>query len=290
MPGSPSAATVIVKAGDTLGAIARRLGVPLHVLIEVNQIADPNRIRVGQVLRVPGMTTDTSEHPAPPPAPSPAPPAPSALAINRDRFRLPVSQYVHEETAKDLLVMHFTAGTTASGAYASWMATEARVATSYIVDLDGTIYELFDPRYWAFHLGIRGAASQNFRHDQRSVGIEVVNAGPLRARDGVLYWWPNDFRTRWCGLDETGRYVKKSYRGFDYYAPYTPAQASALAPLVDYLRGRFSIPKRLPAKARREQEDAAGYFRDFRGVAAHQNFRSDKFDIGPAFDWDWLGV
>lgn len=277
----------IVKAGDSLSAIARRLGVPLHLLIEVNSIADVNRIRAGQVLRVPGMTTDIADHPEPPLEPAPAP---SALAINRDRFRLPASQYMHEETAKDLIVLHFTAGSRASGAHAAWMATDARVATAYILDLDGTIYELFDPRYWAYHLGIKGAANQNFRHDRRSVGIEIVNVGPLKERDGALYWWPNNYQTRWCGVAETGRYVRRSYRGFDRFATYTSAQAAALGPLVAHLRARFGIPKRLPAAAQRPLAEPAGYFKDFRGVASHQNFRADKFDVGPAFDWGWVQV
>lgn len=281
--------TYTIKQGDTLGAVARRLGVPLHLLVEVNQITDPNKIRVGQVLKVPVMTTDTREIPQPVELPKPAAPA-ADLAINRTKFRLPPNQYVQEETEKDLVMLHFTAGSTASGAFNSWMTTEARVATAYILDLDGTVYEVFDPRFWAFHLGIKGAAAQNFRHDMRSVGIEIVNVGPLKERDGSLFWWPNDYKTRWCGLGETDKYVKAPYRGFQYYARYTEKQLAVLGPLVGHLRDRFGIHKRLPAVARRGEEDAAGFFRDFKGVASHQNYRSDKFDVGPAFDWDCLGI
>ena len=43
-----------VRRGDTLYGIARRYGLPLACLIAANpQIADPNRIRIGQTLRVP---------------------------------------------------------------------------------------------------------------------------------------------------------------------------------------------------------------------------------------------
>ena len=43
-----------VRQGDTLYAIARRYGLPLPCLIAANpQLADPNRIRIGQTLRVP---------------------------------------------------------------------------------------------------------------------------------------------------------------------------------------------------------------------------------------------
>lgn len=47
------AATYTVVRGDTMAKIAVRLGVGLRSLIEENDIDDPTRIEVGQVLRVP---------------------------------------------------------------------------------------------------------------------------------------------------------------------------------------------------------------------------------------------
>jgi len=43
----------IVAQGDTLGGIAQTLGVPLSALKELNGITDPNRIYVGQRLKIP---------------------------------------------------------------------------------------------------------------------------------------------------------------------------------------------------------------------------------------------
>src|SRR5690606_16806637 len=65
---SSGARTYEVRGGDTLGAIAGRFGVPLGVLVQVNQIADANRINVGQVLVIPGAE--------PPPPPVIVPSAP----------------------------------------------------------------------------------------------------------------------------------------------------------------------------------------------------------------------
>mgnify|MGYP003521691961 CR=1 FL=1 len=42
-----------VKAGDTLYAIALRYGVTITQLVNANGIANPNLIRVGQVLIIP---------------------------------------------------------------------------------------------------------------------------------------------------------------------------------------------------------------------------------------------
>ncbi|MDP5274677.1 LysM peptidoglycan-binding domain-containing protein [Chengkuizengella axinellae] len=52
-PEEPEMGTYVVKAGDTLGAIARRSGISLEDLMAINNISDPNMIYVGQVLLVP---------------------------------------------------------------------------------------------------------------------------------------------------------------------------------------------------------------------------------------------
>lgn len=57
--------TYIVQPGDTLFGIAQRFGVTMDAIIRANNIANPNLIFVGQVLRIPVA--------APPPAP-PGPP------------------------------------------------------------------------------------------------------------------------------------------------------------------------------------------------------------------------
>ncbi len=277
--------TYTIRSGDTLSAIARRFGLPPHLLIEVNNITDPNKVKVGQILTLPTITTDSTDHIEPP---APVTPSPAPIAIDQVSLRLPASGYIEEQHPKDLIVLHFTAGPSARSAFNTWVAAAARVATAYILDIDGTIYETFDPSYWAYHLGVKGAPAANHRHDKRSIGIEIVNVGPLKLSSGELRWWlpQNRFEKKWCALADSGLYVKKPYRGFYYFAAYTQQQIQSLSPLVQMLRQRFAIPKRLPAVARRTVADPAGYFKDFRGIASHQNFRADKFDVGPAFPWD----
>ncbi len=45
--------TYVVKSGDTLGAIAKRFGVSVQSIASLNNISDPNKISVGQVLKIP---------------------------------------------------------------------------------------------------------------------------------------------------------------------------------------------------------------------------------------------
>jgi LysM repeat protein len=67
-PGAPSAAsanTYVVKAGDSLSKIAARHGVNAKELAELNQIADPNKIRIGQKLLLPDHSKVSTSKPAP---------------------------------------------------------------------------------------------------------------------------------------------------------------------------------------------------------------------------------
>ncbi len=52
-PPAPENQTYIVRKGDSLSRIAVRHGVRVRELIELNQIADPNKLRVGQTLVLP---------------------------------------------------------------------------------------------------------------------------------------------------------------------------------------------------------------------------------------------
>ena len=69
-------ATHTVVPGDTLGSIARKSGVKVGELALLNNITDPAKLRVGQVLKLPvGVKAIPAAAPAvatPPPAPAPA--------------------------------------------------------------------------------------------------------------------------------------------------------------------------------------------------------------------------
>ena len=63
-----------VQVGDTLSAIAERFGVEVSDLIAANDIADPNALQVGALLRIPrGNGGQTGQEPSPSLTPTPAP-------------------------------------------------------------------------------------------------------------------------------------------------------------------------------------------------------------------------
>jgi len=78
---------------------------------------------------------------------------------------------------RNLIVLHITQGSTAAGAVATFRASQApaRVSAHFVVDRDGTVYQLLDLRDTAWH-----ASAVN----SRSIGIEhVAIAGTLMATD-----------------------------------------------------------------------------------------------------------
>jgi LysM repeat protein len=79
VPGAAAAApatTYTVRSGDTLAAIADRMGVTTAALAEANAIRNPNVILIGQVLHKPGAAAA-----APAPARAAAPPAPARTYV-----------------------------------------------------------------------------------------------------------------------------------------------------------------------------------------------------------------
>lgn len=203
-------------------------------------------------------------------------------------LRLAQGEYFPEPQKKDLVVLHFTAGGSARSAFNSWKDGGAsKVATAYLVDLDGTIYDVFPENRWAYHLGV-SIGNAGHIQDKRSIGIEIANFGPLRPSKtdpDQLCSWPKDFSNPFCRLSETERYVKADYRGEHYFAAFPDAQVVAVGQLVADICKRNGIPVSLPSPDRLTVADPAG-FASFVGICSHQNFRSDKTDIGPAWPWE----
>ena len=56
-PASGQGVSHIVQPGETLYGIAQKYGVDANVIAEANNIANPNQLRVGQKISIPGITT-----------------------------------------------------------------------------------------------------------------------------------------------------------------------------------------------------------------------------------------
>jgi len=190
---------------------------------------------------------------------------------------LPDGSYWKDEHKKDLIVLHFTAGYNWQSAYSVFKKPN-RVATPFVIDIKGPKYivSLYEEKYWSYHLGIRGVECRNWINDKRSIGIEIVNIGPAWNKNGkwvdyVKKEWPED------------QIVKGKNRDADGGVKFPDEQVQAVCELVNFLCNKWNIPRKVPKDKMSYQLPAIG---SFKGIAAHQMFRQDKYDMGVAWPWD----
>lgn len=197
------------------------------------------------------------------------------LVIDRS-VRLNSGEYYRARHRKDLIVLHHTAGGSARSTVNWWNQSPQRIATAYVIERDGTIHEVFDPEYWAYHLGLSGTRGSV---DRRSIGIEIACEGGLQGVGDFYYSFDRIIPT----TQFTGpRYTHpESWRGYRDYAAYTPEQTASTVALTGHLLERFDIPRRTP---RSHLAHSNGH-RTYRGVVGHHHLRPDKSDLHPGFAW-----
>lgn len=215
-------------------------------------------------------------------------------------YILPYGEYFADIRKKDTIYLHHTAGGhrpdwTIDG----WKHDRAKtggklpIATSYIIGglstnnsesaYDGVVYRAFDENYWAHHLGTKQQNNRNL--NQRSIGIELCNYGPLVLnKEGKFISYVNKEvpASMVVTLDEP-------FRGFKYYHRYTDKQLTTLRKLLLDISDRHNIdikkgmreflkpPYRL-AHAFDYQENA---LKGNPGLWTHTNVRKDKTDCYP---------
>ena len=201
---------------------------------------------------------------------------------------LPIDQYFRQICTKTQIVLHYTAGSSVDSALSWWRANPERVATAFIVDRDGTVVQCFeDPRHWAWHLGVANLFGE--QADRQSIGIELVNVGPLRVGLGdsgakKLYWWAND-KIPYSEVDSPDVIdTHEMWRGVRYHAAFTPEQVRSTNALVNQLTIEYNLQRRVMVS--NSYMPHTSYARQ--GVLGHHNYRPDKTDVGPFFPWKMI--
>lgn len=190
------------------------------------------------------------------------------------------NQYYTREYDKEFIFVHFTAGTTADGAINWWNQTKAHVGTAFVIDDDneGTIYETFNPKQYAYHLGLK----QTSYLDKHSIGIEVVSPGPLRKEGGKFMFyplWPNKNAGKEIPKDRVIE-LDKEWRGHKYYHKISDAQCKALQDLIIKLVKDFDIKLQDSLKGWNEYNEKV-ITEKLPGIWAHTTVRKDKMDMPP---------
>ena len=174
------------------------------------------------------------------------------------------NQYYQGVYTKTHIFLHHTAGGSAASSIAGWAATPEHIATPYVIDRDGSIYETYDPKYWAYSLGVKGATWL----EKASIPIEIASYGALN----------KDYKTYTGKLIDKTAAVAVDFRGQKLWEAYTPQQIAALKELLPYLVKRFGI---------KLQADRSNFW-EYRnpatlpgGIWSHTTVRKDKIDIFP---------
>lgn len=196
------------------------------------------------------------------------------------KYKLPPTQFVNSPALpKTRIILHHTAGTTAEGAARWWAQTPERVGTPYIIDRDGTIYQLFDDKCWAYHLGASYWPAEAY-----CVPIEIVAAGQLiKEADGHYFYplWPNKRSGRKIDPTEVD-VLKTPYMGYSAYHKYSPEQIDSVIKLMAYLMYKYPSIKVQPDFDQSFNIYNPKKVRDNSpGIYTHSVFRSWKVDVYP---------
>jgi len=216
-------------------------------------------------------------------------------------FLLNDEEYIKEEVKKDTIWLHHTAGGsrpdwTIGGWEKDFMKDKKgnpvldkkgnpiplKVATHYVIGRkssstgdelwDGKILKAFDDRYWAYHLGINGAKSQDL--NSKSVAIEVCNYGPLTlGKDGRFYNYVNK-------PVMGSEVVEVNFRGYQYWEKYTDNQIESLRRLIIYVKSRWNIEIQSGIYNETWFDYNAAWFTNG-GLRSHTQVRTDEYDIFP---------
>jgi N-acetylmuramoyl-L-alanine amidase len=184
---APGVRTYVIKAGDTLGAIAREMygsAAKYTIIAEANNVTDPRRIWVGQVLTIPPLPGEgaavTPVAPSPVPVVSPppttvptpvtaTPEAPPITWVGSPNFnRRPNRNDIHA------IVIHATANSTLEGVISWFNNPQAQVSAHYTIGKDGRIVQHVRDHNRAWHAGEsiwKGVPNVN----NYGLGIEMVN-------------------------------------------------------------------------------------------------------------------
>lgn len=193
------------------------------------------------------------------------------------------SFYFEEINSKSKIVLHFTAGYL-KGDIATLTQPGNHISVPFVIARSGEIYNLWASKYWSYHLG-KNAIGGNTNMSSKTIAIEISNIGCLKkiGNNLVTTYSNNDI---YCTLDETSFYKKiPAYRGFEYFATYTQTQYNSLKLLLKFLTKKYNIPYAFLPSNKRFNLFSSAEAEAFNGICSHVNFRADKWDIGPAFDW-----
>ncbi len=139
--------------------------------------------------------------------------------------------------AMDTVIVHFTASPTCRSALGALTNPSVKASAHLLVDHDGSIIQMVDFDTIAWHAG-RSVYKGRKSFNKYSIGIEVVNRGPLRKKNGKYY----DIYNKVVSADEVVRGKHRNNpRASAYWHKYTPEQIKATEEIIKQLQANYDI-------------------------------------------------
>lgn len=137
----------------------------------------------------------------------------------------------------------------------------------FTIDVNGNIYQHFDPKYYSNFVGLRGV-------DEKIIGITLINKGWLIKNDET-----NEY-VDYLNNPYNGKVVRRRWRNKTYWAPYSKKQIESLVKLCKYLCNKYGI--QLKTLGHNTKTDNVF---DYEGVVFRSNYMTEYTDLSPAFDF-----
>ncbi len=176
------------------------------------------------------------------------------------------TNYNLEPTLKKHICLHTTGSNNARGTIDWWKTRHngnGTISTPYLIDINGIIYQLYNPTYWSHHTGLGDK-------DKEIIGIEIVNAGVLNMTEGS-YELKNDIGVKsknyMSDINILGEQV--------YHESFSSQQLKSIAILINTLTNIFMIDDKMLTY--KENNEPFNY-----GIFSHQHINDSKSDIP---DW-----
>lgn len=204
------------------------------------------------------------------------------MKINK-LYSLKDNQYYKTEQPKKIIFLHHTvSGKGVEGDINWWNTTPDKIATAFIIDREKGIYQVFEEKYWAHHLGITSSLLKEFkssvsnqRLNELSIGIEVDSWGGLtKGKDGQ--WYASNGKIL-IPKDQVQEYPK-GYRGFFAFEKYSTKQIEDLRQLLISLNEKYKIPLTYNEEMWDVNRKALA---GTHGIWSHTSVRRDKSDCHP---------
>ena len=140
---------------------------------------------------------------------------------------------------------------------------------NYTIDVDGSIYEHFDPSKYSTFL-------PNSTHNKEIISILLSNKG----------WFDYDFTKKryinCLGITYSGNsLMEKRWRNHTYWDVYSEEQINSLSILVKELIYKFNIPNQILSHNT--------YVKDihkYEGISYRSNWIKDSSDLSPSFNFE----